>query len=553
MKKTMKKALIVLSVVIAAVLMMTFMASAATDCGDGKHLTGERVIAPTCTTGGYTETYCTVCGKVFGTSDHIAALGHDYDSAEWKYVTNGNGFDYQAECARENCGVVKTDGKFYHSVTFVNPWATDTETTKEELSYTSLAKTWKNEELLTIYVVEGGTVNEGVDAKRQKDYDFGEYDLSGWTLAPADSGDFTESDFFLFGDDGDTIDKNTNLYAAFTGNPEVYYTVQFYNANGVAFTREISVRHGKKVDDDIFKPDENGVYQNVPQLEETASHYFTFSKWNIDINALYGDTVIVAVYDNNPKMYEYIFCDYQGNELHTETVAYGAASVYNGNADFAAEMERPKDRTYIYAWMGEFTIENTVHTTHISSMKAPMGYLDTRYKDSEDYEVIRLIPAYVQRLVEYQFDLTAIIPSTEPDMDYYLDKVIVQILNDKGQYVGGGRTSDVNGKAVFKCFLRDSQYYTITAVTEDEKYHGEKVLERNFIYDATYTKISTTINLELNEDYVNGNRCSCIHHNAIVRGLWVRILNLLYRLFNVKYVCCDDMYATLGDVLVYTK
>ncbi|MBQ8503893.1 MAG: hypothetical protein IJ491_06430 [Clostridia bacterium] len=556
MKKTMKKALILMTVVIATMLIMTFAASAASDCGDGKHLTGTRVIEATCTSGGYTETYCTVCDTVFGTSDHVAALGHDYDNAEWNYVTNGNGFNYQAECARDNCSAVKNDGKFYHSVSFINPWATDTTTTKAEISYTVLAKTWKNEQVGLTYVEENGTVSEGVDASRQKDYDFGKYDLSGWTLAPVDSGEFTESDLFVFGADGTKVTENTTLYAAFTGDSEVYYSVQFYNANGTPLTRDIAVRHGQKVDDSIFRPDENGVYDNAPTLPETSKYYYTFDRWTIDINALYGNATIAAVYVNNPKMYEYIYYRYEGSELKeyaTETVVYGEPSKYYGDPEFKKAMEREKDRTYVYAWLGDFVVVDGIHTTSISSMQAPVGYLDTRYKDSEDYEPIRLAPKHVTNLVEYSFNLTAVIPSTESDVNYYLDKIIIQVLNDKGQYVGGGRTSNVDGEAVFSCLLNDSQYYTITAVTEDGKYEAEKVLERTFIYDTTYTNISTTVYLELSEDYVKGNSCSCIHHNTLFRGLWVRILNLLYNLFNVKYVCCDDMYATLADVLAYTR
>lgn len=560
MKKTMKKVLIIMAVVITAMLMMTFAASAATDCGDGLHLTDARVIAPTCTEGGYTETFCTVCGKIFGTSDHKAALGHDYENANWNYVTNGDHFIYQATCARENCGTVKNDGITYYSVEFYNPWVAAAY--DDEITYTKVVSEWKTQQLGLIYVAKDGFANdEDITASRKKDKAYGEYIFAGWADSAKDADELVSSDIIDLA--ATPVTANTELYAAFEGNPEVYYLVQYNNANGYPLTREIAVRHGQKVDDSIFLPDENGEYQNTNLLSmpETNKYYYTFSGWNIDINHLYGDTAVIANYNNNPKLYEYIYCDYEGNVLRDsegnelkETLGYGAVSEYHDDAVFAGLMERPKDRTYIYAWVGAMTTGKGNYSTSITNMCPPAGALDMRYANEEDYAPIYIMPAHTPRLVEYVFNLTAVIPETENNQRYYLDKIIVNVLNDKGQLVGTGRTTaSDDGKAVFKCTLNDSKYYTITAVTEDEKYRAEMVLERTFIYDPTYTVINTTINLELSEDYVAGTRCSCIHHMAILRQPWVTILNLLYRIFNVKYVCCDDMYATLGDVLAYTK
>ena len=62
MKKTLKKALIVMAVIAVAMLMMAFAASAAYDCGSpDAHNLVTTYHAPTCTTPGYTETRCTLC------------------------------------------------------------------------------------------------------------------------------------------------------------------------------------------------------------------------------------------------------------------------------------------------------------------------------------------------------------------------------------------------------------------------------------------------------------------------------------------------------------
>ncbi len=556
MKKNMKKALIIMAVVITAMLMMTFVSSAVTDCGDGKHLVNTRVIEPTCETKGYTESFCTVCSKVLGTSDHKAELGHDYVGADWSYHADGDHFVYQASCARK-CGAVKNDGKIYYSVDFINPWVADTYC--EDVKYTKLAETYKEETVASAYVAAGEcAASPDVTVSRIKDKAYGRYKFAGWTLSKTDSEDAQAAVIDLA---ATPVNENTSLYAAFTADKEVSYIIQFRNANNAALTREINVRHGQKADDDIFKPqgvDENGytVYANPPTMDDSNRYYYVFKTWNIDINHIYGNTGIVAVYYENPRIYEYVFCDFNGNPLgdeYTESIIYGGRSKFYSDSSFATLMARPKDRTYIYAWMGEFTAKDSIHQTSVNGLTPPPGALDTRFKDESNYKAIELIPKYVKNLVDYEFDLTAVIPATENDPEYYLDKIIVNIVNSSGQLVATGMTQNVNGKAVFKCSVNDSIYYDISAVTLDEKYTGSKRLERNFIYDATYTKISTTINLELSQSFIEGNRCGCIHHNTLIRPIWVRVLNLLYRFFNVKYVCCDDMYATLGDLLIYTK
>ncbi len=552
MKRTMKKALVLLGLVLALALVMSFTGFAATDCGDGNHIEGKRVVEATCTTAGYTETYCTVCGKLFSTSVTESALGHDYIDAEYYYTKNGNSYLKKRDCKR--CDYVEVDAGTYYKVEFVNPWVTDT--LCPDITYTDLAETWKEHQVAVKYVLSGEIVAaDDVKVLRQKDKDFGVYKLSGWSEAVVDSGEFTAETLFDF---AEPITENKTLYAAFTGDENVHYTVRYVNADGERLSIDFQVFHGKKADDSLFQPqgtDENGkvVYANAPTLKEDNHRYYVFDRWNTDINNIYGTVSIKAVYNSHDKVYEYVFLNYKGEEIATEEVAYGTASQFVGNAEFESKMARPKDRTYIYAWKGSFSVQGQNHTTNIATLIPHMSAKDTRYKDDQYYKPTYLIPVYSQQLVEYVFNLTCILPDSEHDKEDYLDALIIQIVDDKGQLVASGRTSSSGGNAVFKTKLRDSQYYIVTAVSEDEKYHAEKTIERKFIYDTTYTDINATINLEVSEDYLEGLRCNCIHHNTFIRPIFVRILNLLYNLFNVKYVCCDDMYATLGDVLAYTK
>ena len=63
------------------------------------------------------------------------------------------------------------------------------------------------------------------------------------------------------------------------------------------------------------------------------------------------------------------------------------------------------------------------------------------------------------------------------------------------------------------------------------------------------------MDLSLNKEYPeeHQSRCRCICHNSFFRGIWVRVLNIMYRLFKIEYVCCYDMYATIGDLLAYPE
>ena len=71
------------------------------------HTCAARGKEATCTESGYTETYCTVCGKVIGDRTESAALGHDY--GEWET-------DIAATCVAEGvekrvcirCGISET-------------------------------------------------------------------------------------------------------------------------------------------------------------------------------------------------------------------------------------------------------------------------------------------------------------------------------------------------------------------------------------------------------------------------------------------------------------
>ena len=121
------------------------------------------------------------------------------------------------------------------------------------------------------------------------------------------------------------------------------------------------------------------------------------------------------------------------------------------------------------------------------------------------------------------------------------------------QLVASGKT-DANGK--FRCRLNYQVPFTVTVATADGKYLGNAIISDLIkpLNDTGDENIEAEINkcrvdMQLKPEYET--HCSCIHHNALLQPIFVRILNILYTFFNVKYVCCYDMASTIGPLLDY--
>lgn len=171
--------------------------------------------------------------------------------------------------------------------------------------------------------------------------------------------------------------------------------------------------------------------------------------------------------------------------------------------------------------------------------------------DAENIRSIKIRPAYYQRIIDREIIIETSIPSSENIPEDYKNGLVVQITNENGQLIASGVTSN------HRCVLTvpKAEMYNITVVSTNGKYYAEKGIVWS-VFEAMYkNKENIKMDLSLDKDYNESTqaRCRCICHNSILRGLWVRILNVLYRLFGTKYVCCYDMYVTIGDLLAYTK
>jgi len=611
MKKTLKKVLTLFALTLVIATLCAFAASAVS-CGEGKHTIVETYHAPTCTEPGYTEYTCTMCDFVGISERTEAPLGHDFKGVDYVYEAVDNYYKRGKVCQRPECAKTIYDTHIennqsvfdkYYLVQLINPFVADTyweEITHADVVKThkqALVKTKQNAEYGNWYIKEGetlesyaiglghlnytdwmNTVNYTNIVRRLKDKAYGEYELAGWAYSVLDSGAYTDADIISFADT--VVTENTKIYATFKGK-YVTYDVQYRDGDKVYVTTEFGVLHGQAASDDIFLPeyDENGnfVKYNNPCLDkaEDVRYYYEFSGWSPSREEIYGNTDIIAQYDAIPKEYDFIFYKWdaaKGEYVDSGVRArakYGYPLVYvdeNGvaltDAQIKAVTAKEKDRSYIYSWDGNWKMLERDISVNSKSCSVPYNTQDTRYENEEDYAPVILIPTYIQRqnlyktVVTVKFDNSVDFSGTGEayETETYLNGLNVQVMDADGQIMASGTANLVEGTnyAQFTCSLYDSPSYTVTVTSVRGKYSGETTLARTYVYDFD-APVYVSVGLTVDEDYISGQGCHCICHNSLFKPIWVRILNLLYRLFNVKYVCCDDMYVSIGDLLIYTK
>lgn len=617
MKKTLKKVLILFALVAVIATVCVFGASAvncgdgnhtivetyhAPTCTDAGYTEYKCTMWPLCD-----------FREISATTE--PPLGHDFAGKDYVYEVEGDSYKRGKVCHRAECAKTIYDTHIdaetnksvydrYYLIKVINPFVTNSYC--EDVTYTYLAKDYKSEiisdgrnktfgswyikegESLESYLVALGyksytdwmnTVDYYNSVARLKDKTYGAYDLVGWADSVLDSDEYTESDLIDFSKTYATA--NDEIYAVFQGDDTVTYEVQYRDGDSIYLTTIFDVRHGKAAADDIFLPiyDDEGnfVRYDNERLEkaEDIRYYYEFSGWSPSREYIYGSTDITAKYNAIPKEYEFVFYKWDASEGEfvpsgvTAIAKYGYPLVYKNadgteltEAELKALTARDKDRSYVYSWDGNWKVLNREVFVNSRSCSVPYDATDIRHKGEEGYEPVILIPTHVKRQVIYKSYVTIKFDSSvdfsgstkEYDTETYLNGLNVQIVDADGQLVAKGTANLVPGTdyAQLACSLYDSQSYTVTVSSVKGKYSGTTTLARTYIYDFD-APINISVGLTVDEDYISGQGCHCICHNSLFKPIWVKILNLLYRLFNVKYVCCDDMYVSIGDLLVYTK
>ncbi len=198
---------------------------------------------------------------------------------------------------------------------------------------------------------------------------------------------------------------------------------------------------------------------------------------------------------------------------------------------------------------------------------------ENEYRDyASSVKNIKLKPVYKEIRIEYPLALRIVIPADEAAPEDYYDGLRVQVTGQNGNLLAAGETKKLNKEGSDKysteCTLYASKnnLYNISVVSANGKYIATDGFRWDYYFDEIYSYNEKNglrpgddgykkleMNLILSEDYVanQNKRCNCLCHNSFLRPIWVRVLNLLYSFFGVKYVCCYDMYATIGDLLAY--
>ncbi|MDD6012239.1 MAG: hypothetical protein PUC33_05275 [Oscillospiraceae bacterium] len=529
MKKSMKKYLLVLLAISMLAAVMVFSASAAGTCAEGDHNFTYTIYNPTCTDKGYTQAKCKTCGIKIN-SDYKDALGHDW--GDGYYSEAGSGYFYRRNCNR--CSEVYTETEngnpvIFYKVEFWNDTVADTYCT--DVTYTKLVEKTKSQLLYTTYVKSGSTaVYKGATPIREKDKSYGSYTFKGFEAKDA-ADNTVEIDL-------KEVTANARAVATFTG-VTVYHKVTFFSEVGKPISGEVTVPHGGSIDDSNIKP--------FATKSEDVQYKYQFKSWSININQVYDSVGAIAQYTRIPKAYKFVYYSYDGQPMRIdsgadsqpaqETVAYGSASSMKVQLEAEARKREEKpDAMYAYKWTGKWELRNRPgFYISLDYMIVPEGTL-------ERVEEVQITPVYVKTPVVYTLNVQILPPKNET-IDSLLD-ITVQVTDGRGQLIAAGKT---NADGIFTCSVNYSDAYYITAVTPDNRFECEGTAQ----FFSGGNIINKTMRLELNEDF--NTRCNCICHNVLFRPLWVQILNLLYRLFGIKHVCCYDMYATIGDLLAYTK
>ena len=276
------------------------------------------------------------------------------------------------------------------------------------------------------------------------------------------------------------------------------------------------------------------IHYEYTQVEEPGNPY---AGWTRDLSQpVTADMVVDAAYVQNAKIYTITYHDYDGTILVQDADEnYGMAAIHAPTG-----LTHEADLTYVYEFEDEW------ETAYARTNKTGEVFKKDHITFSEDASsAIDVYAVYQQRLVRYPVTVCVTDEDNEP-----VEGAIIQIMTGDNLLAGGAKpygTTDAEGF----CYLEVSYSpsgYSISAVWPDDDSQGR-------IFEATIADFDNTIVMQLADNnqyhYQNAERCTHICH-SFIGGLYITGLNLLYRIFHVKYVCCYDMYATHGDKLAYT-
>ena len=346
------------------------------------------------------------------------------------------------------------------------------------------------------------------------------------------------------------IYANESIVAVHSTTPRIY-NIDFCDANWNS-QAVVAVAYGQDVTNNMAGitfgnySDDNYTYQykyywETEQGEAVYLNNFAFSKSFVD----HDDPIYLA--DINGKLLK----NASGNEVKVEELRYQYDNTNLFNKNVITYLYPVTEKGVKLEGADGKEICLAVDSRGIFRLTPNGDRVVFTQEDAKALRNIKVKPAYQRLARKYNFNIDVTIPNTELDPEYYSSGLIVQITNENGQLLAAGTTSDWKANLA----VTKAQMYNVTVTSANGKYYAEKGIVWD-VFKAMLDKNENIImDLVLNNDYKeeNMNNCRCICHNSFLRPIWVRVLNILYSLFKTKYVCCSDMYITLGDLLAYTK
>ena len=585
MKKTMKKCLI-LALVVMTMITVAFCVSAAENdkycskCETYVPVTTGEVIVATCESEGYTEVICKPCNDKgiytrLDKTDKTPARGHQYKDiyeligtveegcyncvTTCERVISGNRCSYRKTAEYEDHTPIK-----YYKVTYINPFVASA--TDSTVKYTQLATAYTEEVIYEEYVKEGTTAAYKATPYRMADKDWGDYLFVGWEFAVQPVPYSAEEPLKYFGGFGVPVEGKTSadykVYAVFQGL-SVAHDVTFYSENGVLLAT-VPVNHKEFV--------ASGMVPTAPLKADNVEYKFTFDYWTLyDIigefdlkKPIYGDVKLKAHYAESLKRYQLKYFDRHGKALagdirdFVNIAGFGTIerekpvnglNIKKNPAAYGVEKSY-FDAAYDYNFTGNWTIPSREnYVIDIEHVTLPSDVLD----HSQTNSFIEVAPLY--RKVARIYDLNVFV-TYDDDLNYHPEEIDIQVTDADGNPIG---VSTLTEKDIVKG-TENSRTPTYKKVFKVKYSPSYKVVATSKNYKGERTPIFTIDGEDYNDYHpggctilmtrIQGDPCGCLCH-GIFKPVWVGILNILYNLFKAEFVCCDDMFANIGEDLAY--
>ena len=182
--------------------------------------------------------------------------------------------------------------------------------------------TYHNYDNLVLYVDEvyygDDSIYRGKEPYRPSDDKYS-YTFTGWDI------------------DTSAVKSDLDVYAQFAQDQPLY-TVTFKDLNdNILYTCQVPIG-------------ETATYRGeIPTKPETEKYTYDFIGWDRDLQSIKANFVTYPVFEENQRMYEITFLNYDGSELFVAEVPYGAnaLSYYEG-----PRPTRLQDDTYYYTFKG---------------------------------------------------------------------------------------------------------------------------------------------------------------------------------------------------------